>query len=90
MTFGWPIVIIGLVSGAVLGLRGVFVPTAIELGWWLERGITLGFFNRATNGDNVGAERLLLALAGLAVGIIGALAGYGLRLLFLRSRRAAL
>jgi hypothetical protein len=88
MPFGWLILIIGVVSGAALGTRGLLIPAVVEVGWWLERGISLGFFNHTGYGDNVGAERLLLVVAGLALGFAGVLAGCGLRALIRRARIA--
>jgi hypothetical protein len=75
---GVPLFLAAIGCGAVLGSWALGVLVVLAFGYWIDRGIALGFFHIDKNsGDNLGAERML-AIAGTAtIGVFGILLGMG-------------
>jgi hypothetical protein len=81
---GVPIFVSAIACAAVVGGWALPVPLVLGTGYWIARGVDVGFFNSSPNGDSVGAERLLGVIVWTVAGTIAVLIGLALRALAAR------
>jgi hypothetical protein len=75
-----------IASGAIFGVKALAFPLLAAPGWWIVRDLSGAFVNHSGNGDNFGAEAMLVSMSAFTFGVVGVMIGVGLRRLVRRAR----